>query len=168
MNVHELAQQLRNEFHVGKRPEAVGSRYVFLNREAPPWMHDVVQEAHGMGMLPDDWCYETIREALDFIIENGGDLEDLENWEDCTHEFSDSGVDIYVGDLTAWLHSHPQRIGFVDQAKALVGASEDTVRALRQGQYLERGFIFSRLLWALERREETSEEATEESVTDET
>jgi hypothetical protein len=47
-----------------------GDKYVALKDGSPEWMTDVCHKAHG-DMLPDDWRYSFISEAVDYIDENG-------------------------------------------------------------------------------------------------
>jgi hypothetical protein len=50
-----------------------GDKYVALKDGSPEWMTDVCHKAHG-DMLPDDWRYSFISEAVDYIDENGADI----------------------------------------------------------------------------------------------
>ena len=60
--------------------------YVRLKDGAPEWVTDLVHDAHG-DMLPDDWRYSVIQDALETIA-------DSDDPEDASGEFADSQVDV--------------------------------------------------------------------------
>lgn len=136
-----LARQMSEQFHVAKRTD--GSDYVCLRDGHPEWMTDVVHAAHG-DMLPDDWRYRMISDAVSAIAETGDDasMDDLV-------EAADNGVSIYTHQLTDWLGSRADRIGYCDAAMEEMGGCSDITKAMQMGQYREREEVFSLTLDAL-------------------
>ncbi len=85
--------------------------------------------AHGDGdMLPDDWRYEFIVEALSALSETD-DPDEIE-----------LEADVYTSDLTRWLNSRNSRLGYCDEAvrEGLVSESADMSARLTGGQYMEK------------------------------
>lgn len=112
-----------------------GKPIVQMRRDAPDWVTDLVREAHG-SLLPDNFRYETIRDALDRIADSAGQDEN-----EVSNEFSDE-ADVYNSDLLEWVGSHSNRPGYVDEARDEFGEPRDFYHGLQMGQYLERGEIF--------------------------
>ena len=124
------------------------------------WVTDLVREAHG-DMLPEDWRYETIREALDRIANDGPDVADDEDEviEDMGTDFADD-VDIYTAELTGWLHSRADRYSYVDafveeydyvgEDPQMAGTSRPSVLAMiRGGQMMERREVWDSVIKSL-------------------
>jgi hypothetical protein len=111
---------------------------------APEWVTDLVRVAHD-GILPDDWRYARIRDALVFIA------EDTEDPEDDVHGFADSACDAYNSDLCAWLGSSAYRPGYCDEAVKEFGYSDGGImRMVQMGQYMEAAEIYGLVLHGLE------------------
>jgi hypothetical protein len=146
--VDELAREAAGWFATGERDD--GSRYVYLKDEAPSWIGDLVYEAHGGLFLPDDWRYECIQDAL-YAIADGGDEDE--------HEFADR-VDVYTGDLLAWVASNLNRPGYCDEAQSEGIAEEgiDVIRLITLGQYMERREVYGLTYRALVDHAETLED----------
>ncbi len=145
--IHELAQEAYASFERAERAD--GTPFTRTRDNAPEWVSDLVREAHG-GMLPDDWRYETIREACGAIDEAGADADT----DDLQHEFAD-GVDVYTSDLLAWLGSHGGRQGYCDDAARELGAEDDTIdQRIMLGQFAERYEVFDLVLEFLRERAE--------------
>lgn len=120
-----------------------GVEYVRLHDGAPEWMQRVIHNAHADGsMLPDDWRYSAIRSVARAIseIEDGADLSDV------AHETCDSLVDVYTGDLTAWLASRADRSSYCDDAVEEWGRAENTIKLLQMGQFWEYREIWDSLI----------------------
>ena len=100
--------------------------------------------AHG-SMMPDDHRYEFIREAL-CVIEDASALDEIE-----------TEADIYTADLTAWLASRNDRMGFCDDAvsEGLCAEDADMTTRLQLGQYMEKREVLDAV------REHLREEAGE-------
>ncbi len=148
--IHELAQEAYASFEVAVRADASGTNYTRPRDDAPKWVSDLVHEAHG-NMMPDDWRYETIREACGAIDEAGADADT----DDLAGEFAD-GVDVYTSDLLTWLGSHAQRQWYCDDAaEELITLDPDTIdRRIMLGQYAERLELFGLVLEFLRERAE--------------
>ena len=132
LTIADVAAEARAFFQVKQRDD--GATYIITAGDAPDWVNELVREAHG-DMLPDDWRYQTIRAALDFIAENPDDAEDGAD------EFADGAVDTYTGARLAWLASHLNRPGYVDDAEAEFGypgrEAGGVVQMIGLGQYGE-------------------------------
>ena len=99
-------------------------------------------------MLPDDYRYEWVRDALGAIHDAG--IESLDDADDLEHEFAD-GVDAYTTDLYKWLSSNLTRAAYVDEARAegLISEDTDLVRQIAIGQYMERCEVFASVVESL-------------------
>lgn len=122
-----------------------GSTYVRVRDEAPAWLRDNLHEIHGTDMLPDDWRFEVIRDALGALDDSGCD--DRNDADEVPHEIADSAVDTYNSDRAAWLASHLVRGEITDEAVAEFGGEErDTYDRIGLGQYAEALAIAYRVL----------------------
>jgi hypothetical protein len=141
-----LASEGYRWFEQATRPNG-GESYTRLKDGHPDWLKELVYAAHGNGeFLPDDWRYEVIQDALERLSDaEGEDLDDL------AHEFADD-VDVYTGELNAWLSSDLRRQGYCDAAAedGLVAADASLVQRIMAGQYTERLEVFAAVREALE------------------
>lgn len=127
----QQAEQARAFFELGERPD--GSKYWKKTEAAPEWVAELCREAHRSWddlMLPDDYRYQFIVDALDILSE-------FEDEDDITSAL-ESSVDVYTADLTAWLASSADRLIYCDDAAQEYGAPRDTAHLLAMGQYAER------------------------------
>lgn len=138
--VRSLAKEVNHLLKIGHRDN--GDAYIFLSPGAPEWMGNLVHAAHS-DMLPDDYRYEFIVEALNAIIEY-----------DDTDEARDSlEADIYTSDLTGWLHSRNDRINFVDESRSEWGADAGgIIEDMQRGQLFEKYEVFGSVLQSLSER----------------
>lgn len=90
-----------------RRRRTSGEQYACLEDDAPDWIEEAVKDAHD-GKLPDDYVYETAREAFFHIYAWEDDADDMRS------EFCD--VEAGYKELTDWLGSHLDRFGYCDQA----------------------------------------------------
>lgn len=141
------AAELAQMFEVRKRDN--GEHFIVLDDQAPEWAHDFVREAHGTEMLPDDYRYRWISEALDLLAQ---DVES--DPQDLATSFGDD-VDIYTHSLLAWLSSNLTRIAYCDEAIS-EGMTDgtDLTKIIMAGQASERYEVFQNVLTALENLEE--------------
>ncbi len=93
-------------------------------------------------MLPDHHRYNFIFDAL-ARIQNYNDMDDARN---------EIEADIYTSDLTGWLHSRNDRLGYVDEIIGENGNIETLADALSWGQCRERQEVFDSVLQSLEER----------------
>lgn len=84
-------------------------------------------------MLPDDWRYEFIREALSALA----DAEDADE--------IDLEADVYTSELTRWLGSRADRMAYCDEAirDGYCSAEADTFTRLQCGQAKEKAEVLS-------------------------
>jgi hypothetical protein len=140
----DRAKEAASWFETADRPD--GGSFVRLKGGAPEWVPDLVRLAHA-SMLPDDWRYATVREALDFIADSIRE----EDAEEEAGTFAQS-TDDYTSDVLAWLGSHSSRTGYVDEAisDGLTSPSAGIISVIACGQYLERCEVYRLVLSALE------------------
>ena len=117
---------------------ADGAVYWRLKEDRPWWAADFIREAHGTEMMPDDYRYRLVLEALEVLAEQpDADPDELAD------EFA-GNTDVYSRDLLAWVGSHPSRALYVDEAQGdgLVSADATLDERLAVGQYVERREVF--------------------------
>jgi hypothetical protein len=141
--VQEAAEIAYDWFETARRnPDESESAFVRVKDGAPEWVTDLVREAHG-DFLPDDWRYEVIRNAVEWIRDND---------EQESGEFADDQVDVYTGARLVWLSSNLRRASYVDEAISEFGF--DTERGIIDmiglGQYFEAQEVFGSVLSSLE------------------
>ena len=119
------------------------TRYTRCKDGAPEWVRDLVQSAHG-DFFPDDWRYDCIQAACEFIADN-------EDYEDMSGEFADSQVDVYTGRRLAWLASNLYRAGYCDEAVEDLGIGQvGIIDMIGSGQYQEASEVYALVYRALE------------------
>lgn len=111
-----------------KRDRTDGHPAWFVVDGAPDWVKDMLRTAHAEGcILPDDWRYQFVVEALGALIDND-DPDDIE-----------INADIYTYDLLRWLSSISSRCDYVDAAVADFGHAENGILGdIAIGQMTER------------------------------
>jgi hypothetical protein len=141
--IQDKARDAAQWFESVRRDESdENSSYVRLKEHAPDWVKEIVYTAHG-DFLPDDWRYDKIQDALEYI----SDSDDPED----SAEFADNAVDVYTGARFAWLSSNLNRAGYVDEGVENFGHSDQgIVGEIGLGQYEEAGEIYGLVLRALD------------------
>jgi len=140
-DIQKLAADAAKWFEVARRPD--DSAFIRTKDDAPEWISEFVREAHGTDMLPDDWRYQVIWNALEQI-------ELADDPDEASAEFADQQVDVYSADRIAWLASNINRAAYVDDARENFGPTSSVIDDIGAGQYQEAGEIYGRVLWALE------------------
>jgi hypothetical protein len=84
---------------------------------APDWFTDLCHHAHG-GMMPDDWRYEFIQDALNAPAD-GADEDRLDL----------DALYPYTADRLGWLSSNLDRSGYCDEAAEDAGGPPGEVLA---------------------------------------
>lgn len=147
MTIQELAQEWLDWFVWDKDREIY-----YLKENAPSELLEVVRMAHG-DMLPDNYKYEFIVEALEAIADYDGDEDDIEELAD------ELEADCYDSDLLDWLNSHSIRIWYVDKAVEEMGHGGGIMEDIAMGQVEEKREVFFTVLEDLrENLEEDDEE----------
>lgn len=151
MSIQDRAKEAASYFETAHRKHAPEVRaedaeqFVRIKDGAPEWVMQLAFKAHG-DLLPDDFRFQVIREALDALADQYNDDDDFEQ---ATDEFADD-VDVYTSDLTAWLGSHSSRPGYCDEAREEMGTdSRGIVQDIQRGQYMERREVFQLVVEAL-------------------
>lgn len=124
MNIHQLARKYANLFVTKERP--TGEKFLCVEDKTED-LDNLIRDAHN-GMLPDDYKYQFIFEALQAIAENE-DLDDICLEPDC-----------YNRDLLKWVSSNLTRASYVDEAVEEIGY-KDLYNAIAIGQIKEKDEI---------------------------
>ena len=140
ITIQTLATEMYEAFESAVRPTS-GETFRKLKDDAPEWMTTVCRKAHDNAeMLPDDWRYEFIEQALDALAEH----EDADAARDCLEP------DVYTSDLTAWLHSLDSRVYYIDDALREWGMPGDAFKLLASAQLFEKEEVFQQVLDAVQ------------------
>lgn len=145
--IKELADQVYAQFE--KRTRDNGREFWALKDGKPEWMQEMCHEAHG-GMLPDDWKYQFVLEAV-VALSEADDPDDVQ-----------LEADVYNHELLQWLASHLERAGYVDEAVQSYGIESkgfDLMQVIALGQLHEKEEVLGIVRSYLERRAEESEES---------
>ncbi len=130
MTIQELAKKYLGFFETANREG--GTSYIRCKEDAPEELQELIREAHG-DLLPDDYRYEFIPIILEKISDWDDDIDELVN---------ELEPDIYNYDLIQWLGSHPDRVGYVNEAVSEFGHADDIMGDIRNGQLLEIQEVF--------------------------
>jgi len=84
---------------------------------APEWFTELRHHAHG-SMMPDDWRYEFIQDALN-ALEDGADEDRLDL----------DALYPYTADRLGWMPSHLERPGYCDEAAKDAGGPPGDILA---------------------------------------
>ena len=143
--VQELAKQARYcfEFTGEDNPTKRDNIWVVKDGvyfEKPDWLQEMIRDAghHNSEILPDDWCYEMVVNALDTILE----ADENDNINDYLYDTTPDYVSIYNHELIEWLGSHNSRIDLVDEALEDWGTPNGIMDAISRGQRSEIDLIF--------------------------
>ena len=139
ITIQSLAREMSLAFESATRTN--GETFCKLQDGSPEWMTTVCREAHDEAkLLPDDWRYAFIEEAVDAMAE----------YEDSDEALASLEPDIYTGELTAWLHSLNSRVYYLDEAQTQFGPFRDGFQLLAAAQMLEKEEVFHQVVTALE------------------
>jgi hypothetical protein len=147
--VQSFAIVARSYFVQHERSE--GDTIWTLHDDRPEWVRDLCHAAHDAGgMLPDDWRYQFIVEALDAIEGHDDEGEARDSIE----------ADAYTSDLCRWLASRADRTGYVDDACEEWGddAPAGIVDRIMMGQFMEKREVFDSVLASLSSMAEDADE----------
>lgn len=148
--MHTKAKLARSFFIQDTREESK-TQFWKTKDNAPDWLTELCHDAHTDGMLPDDYCYEYIVDALDLIIDHEGDQDEAA---------SSVEADCYTRDLLNWLASDLRRLDVCDEAKSEYGVEDgDMVARISAGQLYERTQIFHSVWNSLDNLDEDEIEA---------
>lgn len=118
--------------------------------DAPEWFTDLCHHAHG-DMMPDDWRYEFIEDALC----------QLENGEEDARDVDDAYP--YTHDRLNWLASRADRSGYVDEAASELGRPDTFDGEIALGMWWEMREVLGLVREKLEERiEELEAEADDQ------
>ena len=147
--VNELAREALEWFITDTRNN--GEKFIKTKEGRPDWLENLIFTAHD-DMLPDDYRYKFIEDALIMIADQDEDA-DL----DCP----EIEADIYTSDLTKWLHSRNDRVCYLTEALEEYEI-KDGFQALYLAQLCERGEVYYSVLNNLRELYDAQEEEDEE------
>ncbi len=158
MTINELATECLTYLKRSKNRKEPGIGAVLLadTDKRPDWFQDMCRAAHG-DMMPDDWRYEFIGDALNAISECDSDDQDeiREFWEQ-----SFDGSYVYTYQQTAWLASRADRYGYCDEAAREYGMENcETMQRIALGMLYEGREVFESILSSLIEELKTREAA---------
>lgn len=147
--LQKLAGEVSAMFESRKRDN--GDEFWSVKDGSPKWITEMTHEAHG-DMLPDDYKYQFIVEALDALA----------NYEDPDDIDSEIEPDPYTHDLNKWLASNLTRAGYVNEAVENMGHSDQGVTGdISMGQYQEKCEVLGIVRRFLEERIEAEGDEAE-------
>lgn len=153
--IQTLAAEMSGSFEGATRSN--GEEFRKLREDAPEWMSNVCREAHDKAqMLPDDWRYHFIEQAVDAIADHG-----ITDSDDALRSIE---PDLYTGELTGWLSSRNSRVHFLDEALSHCGPFKDGFNLLATAQMMEKEEVFQQVVSALENVLERQMEETADAV----
>lgn len=134
--IQEIADLIYGQFNKMRREGQ--DHDIWITKDGTPqWMTNIFHKAHG-DMLPDDWKYEFIVEALAYLSE-GNDPDEYH-----------PEPDIYYHELNSWFASHLERAGYVDEAVREYGHSDQGVSGdIGYGQMFEKEEVYHSILQSL-------------------
>jgi hypothetical protein len=126
-------------------------------KDRPDWVINLVCEAHDKGsVLPDDFIYEYVVDALDYLSDADNDPDDY-----------DPESDIYNGDLLKWLASSLARADYVDVVRRESGDDYDLMQLIGLGQAQEKRDVYEAVLTWLQEHEDEIDPADNDDDYDE-
>lgn len=135
------ARLMLNDFEQKERQD--GSKFYAIKDSSAlkEKYQEICHEAHG-DMMPDDFKYAFIVEALEQIADMTEDCEPI----DCLYEIE---ADCYTSDLTKWLNSSNSRVYYLTEALEEYGI-KDGFKALTAAQQKEKLEVALSILNSLE------------------
>lgn len=158
MTIQSLATEVSREFVKGTRTDGL-TEYWLRKENKQDWIQEAIHAAHG-DMLPDDWRYEFIVQALNAMSEYDNPDTARDSLE----------LEPYTDMLTAWLASNVNRVGYVDEAVAEFGHTslnntyadyKGIIGDIAVGQLFERHEVFDSVRESLEKRLSEMEEVNQ-------
>jgi hypothetical protein len=131
--VNELAREALEWFITDTRDN--GEEFIKTKDGRPDWLENLIFTAHD-DMLPDDYRYKFIEDALIMIADQD---------EDADLDRPEIEADIYTSDLTKWLHSRNDRVYYLTEALEEYEI-KDGFRALQAAQLREREEVYFSVL----------------------
>ena len=113
--IEQLAAEMNAQLESKVRDN--GESFACLKDGRPDWMEEAAHAAHG-DMLPDDWRYEFIEDALTQMENGDTDPDDISQRYCRTHQ------------QTGWLHSRNDRHDYCDEVRENYGEWTSGIMAL--------------------------------------
>ena len=130
--IAEKAKEFLEYFELATRAGKNEEKFYTVCNHADEALDELIRKAHG-DLLPDDFCYETIHDALCAFAECES--------EDQLYEVN-LEPDIYYHELLKWLSSHLKRMAYCDEAIAEFGLQNtDLMTLVAHGQQREQDEI---------------------------
>ena len=139
ITIQTLAAEMSHAFETATRC-TTGETFIKLEDDAPAWMTTICRKAHDdAAILPDDWRYRFIEEAVDALAECRDDDEGRDRLE----------PDVYTGQLTGWPHSRNSRVFYLGEVIEEYGPIKDGFKLLAVAQLIERQEVLEQVVHAL-------------------
>lgn len=104
-----FVQTLVNSFQIKTRGN--GEAFYCAKDDAPDYISDLCYDVHG-GMMPDDYKYQFLAEALEYIDNN---IDPLDDNLDCIDPYDACEPDCMNHDLLRWVSSNLTRMHYCDE-----------------------------------------------------
>ena len=147
MTIKTLAQIGVNSFYTKQcDPSRMPDGYFYLRHDiCPEWVEDLVKKAQD-DMLPDDYKYKFVVDALEALAEY--DTDDA-------HTIILEGVDDTTHRLFHWVQSHGYRRGYASEALEIANANgktfDDVDSIFTDAQTIEVSEVYHLVLSTLEK-----------------
>ncbi len=143
VTVQSLATEAYQKLNKSKNKRPDGSEFLVFDDGRPKWMQDLAHEAHG-DMMPDDWKYQFIHDALCALSE--------EEDEDAARDSLE--IPCYYAQQLAWFASHMDRPGYVDESREQGGQAKSVMVDVACGMAMEQTEVFGLVYEFLHERAE--------------
>lgn len=140
--IQELAKEVLDNMETKKRND--GKEFVSLKSHDIEWHVNLCREAHKDGMLPNDFVYEAINNALNVIVN-----EDTDNIDVLREAGQEIEPDVYTSDLLMWISDNLTFTAYADEAMEEY-QPKDFVNCLLIANQLFKQDVFNSVLNSLE------------------
>lgn len=157
-NWAKVAKEALKYFKLGKREDETEYWHAHNVPDEPEWIRELCYSAHKIDdVLPNDYIYEYIVNALELISEMDG-AQSISEFEESIFEIE--GL-IYNHDLLKWVSSNLTFSRWVDEAMTEYGAKEHFA-ALQLGNMLHQQAIARDVLDSIDKQAEEIDETIDE------
>lgn len=107
-NLTQFVEELANSFQVKERDD--GQEFYCTKDDAPDYVTELCRHVHD-GMMPDDYRYEFLVDALNGIDEQLCSVDSLDDLD----RYYNIDANVYTVELLRWLASNIRRTEYVDE-----------------------------------------------------
>lgn len=138
--------EIQKHFELKQRDNGE-SFYSLKDNDKPEWLHDAIYQAHD-GMLPDDYIYQWVYDAVCAYDDYDGDIDRV---------YGDLEGDIYNHALLKWLSSHSDRVALVDETMEELEISSGLMSLIQIAQVREKERVYAVIFEAIKDAQEDDE-----------